>query len=73
MASASDRSAARLWRDRRFTTYWAGDAVSMLGDRISELALPLIAVTMLHADPAQVGLLVAAVWTPNLLSVVVGA
>lgn len=64
---------ARLWRERRFATYWAGDAVSTFGDRISELALPLIAVTMLHASPIEVGLLVAAVWAPNLLSVVVGA
>ena len=63
----------RLWRDQRFTTYWAGDAVSTMGDRISELALPLIAVSMLQASAIQVGLLVAAVWAPNLLSVVVGA
>lgn len=67
------REPARLWRDRRFATYWAGDAVSTFGDRISELALPLIAVTMLHASPIEVGLLVAAVWAPNLLSVIVGA
>lgn len=73
MTTHSDRPSARLWRDRRFSTYWVGDAVSTLGDRISELALPLIAVTMLQAGPAEVGLLVAAVWAPNLLSVVVGA
>lgn len=73
MASTPGRPPARLWRDRRFTTYWAGDAISALGDRISELALPLIAVTTLHSSPAEVGLLVAAVWAPNLLSVVVGA
>ncbi len=62
-----------LWRDRRFATYWFGQGVSQLGDRISELALPLIAVTMLAATPSQVGLLTAAIWAPNLLSVVVGA
>jgi len=63
----------RLWRDHRFTTYWAGQSVSELGDRVSELALPLIAVTMLQASPTAVGLLTAAVWAPNLLSLVVGA
>lgn len=68
-----DSSPGRLWRDRRFATYWAGDAVSTIGDRISELALPLIAVTMLQASSLEVGLLVSAVWAPNLLSVVVGA
>ena len=62
-----------LWRDHRFTTYWAGQSVSQLGDRVSELALPLIAVTMLQASPTAVGLLTAAVWAPNLLSLVVGA
>jgi len=62
-----------LWRDRRFVTYWSGQTVSQLGDRVSELALPLIAVTTLHASPAEVGVLTAAIWAPNLLSVVVGA
>jgi MFS family permease len=62
-----------LWRDRRFATYWSGQTVSQLGDRVSELALPLIAVTTLHASPAQVGVLTAAIWAPNLLSLVVGA
>ena len=62
-----------LWRDRRFATYWFGQGVSQLGDRVSELALPLMAVTMLAATPGQVGLLTAAIWAPNLLSVVVGA
>ncbi|MFC4068416.1 MFS transporter [Actinoplanes subglobosus] len=64
--------AASLWRNRRFTAFWAGETVSHFGDRISELALPLIAVTMLAATPAEVGLLTAAIWAPSLLSVLVG-
>ncbi len=62
-----------LWRDRRFATYWAGQGVSQLGDRVSELALPLIAVTTLQASPTAVGLLTAAVWAPHLLALFVGA
>lgn len=62
-----------LWRDRRFATYWTGQAISQLGDRVSELALPLIAVTMLHATSTEVGVLTAAVWAPNLLSMLTGA
>lgn len=62
-----------LWRQRQFRTYWAGGAVSEVGDRVSELALPLIAITLLGAGPTTVGLLVATVWTPNLVSVFVGA
>lgn len=59
-------------RDRRFAAYFAGDAVSQLGDRVSELAIPLIAITMLQADAVTVGLLTAALWAPNLLSLLVG-
>jgi MFS family permease len=46
--------------------------VSEFGDRISELALPLIAVTLLDASPSQVGFLTAAVWLPNLASLFIG-
>jgi MFS family permease len=63
---------APLWRDRRFATYWAGQGISQFGDRITELAVPLIAVTSLHAGASTVGLLTAAVWAPNLLSLLVG-
>jgi predicted MFS family arabinose efflux permease len=73
MASNAARPSRALWRDRRFATYWAGQTVSEVGDRVSELAIPLIAVTMLHASPGAVGLLTAAVWMPHLISLVVGA
>lgn len=61
-----------LWRDREFRTFWSAQTVSEFGDRITELALPLIAVTLLDATPSEVGLLTAAVWVPNLVSLVVG-
>lgn len=63
----------RLWRDRRFARYWTGQGVSQFGDRITELALPLIAVTALHADAPTVGALTAAVWAPNLVSLLIGS
>ena len=63
----------KLYRDRRFATYWTGQAVSELGDRISELALPLIAITTLGASSIEVGVLTAAVWAPQLLSLFMGA
>lgn len=64
--------AGSLWRDRRFRTFWSAQGVSEFGDRISELALPLIAVTLLNASPSQVGFLTAAVWLPNLASLFIG-
>jgi MFS family permease len=59
--------------NRRFASFWAGETISQFGDRISELALPLIAVVALAATPTEVGLLTAAVWAPNLLSLLVGS
>ncbi|MEU4475504.1 MFS transporter [Micromonospora sp. NPDC023888] len=62
-----------LHRDRRFRTFWIGQTVSDFGDRISELALPLIAVTLLAATPVQVSVLTASIWLPNLLGLFLGA
>ncbi|MCL2734957.1 MAG: MFS transporter [Actinomycetia bacterium] len=62
-----------LWRDRRFLRFWSAQTVSQFGDRISELALPLIAVTTLHASAGQVAWLTALMWTPNLAAIVLGA
>jgi MFS family permease len=64
---------SRLCRDRWFVTYWSGQAVSELGDRVAELAIPLIAITVLDATSIEVGVLTAAVWAPQLLSLFVGA
>jgi MFS family permease len=61
-----------LWRDRRFAAFWTSYTVSQVGDRVTELALPLIAVVVLDATPSQVGLLTAAVWLPNLIAMFVG-
>jgi MFS family permease len=62
-----------LWRDSRFRTFWIGDTISQFGDRIGELALPFIAVTMLGAGATETGILTAAIWLPNLLAVLIGA
>jgi MFS family permease len=59
--------------DRRFRIFWLGQTVSQFGDRISELALPLIAVALLHADARQAALLTALIWLPNTVAPVVGA
>ncbi|MFJ1705121.1 MFS transporter [Kitasatospora sp. NPDC088346] len=56
-----------LLRDGLFRRYWAGQSVSALGDQVTLLVVPLIAVTALHADAAQMGYLAAAGWLPYLL------
>jgi MFS family permease len=69
----SDATPQSLWRDRRFIRFWSGQTVSQFGDRITELALPLIAVTTLHASANKVAWLTALIWTPNLIAIVLGA
>lgn len=56
-----------LLRDVAFRRYWTGQAVSGLGDRVTSIAIPLIAVITVHASAAQMGYLAAALWLPNLL------
>jgi MFS family permease len=60
-------------RDRGFLQLWLGQSISQFGDRISELALPLIAVGILHASVTEVSLLTALIWGPNLLAILLGA
>jgi MFS family permease len=56
-----------LLRDRVFRRYWSASTVSMFGDQISGVALPLAAVLVLHAGAAQMGYLTALEWLPSLL------
>ncbi len=56
-----------LLRDRVFRRYWSASAVSMFGDQVSGVALPLAAVLALHAGAAQMGYLTALEWLPSLL------
>src|SRR5438445_8332834 len=57
-SAARKRWGALQYRDFRF--FWAARAISVAGDRISVLALPTVAILILSASPAQVGLLNAA-------------
>jgi MFS family permease len=58
----------RLLRDNEnFRRFYTGQAVSLLGDQISAIALPLTAVLALHAGAVQMGALTTAYLLPNLL------
>ena len=57
----------RLLRGRDFRSFWLGQSISLLGDQISYIALPLVAVLVLDAGPAQMGYLGAAALMPHLL------
>ncbi|MEU4334953.1 MFS transporter [Micromonospora lupini] len=48
---------ASLWRHRDFLLLWSGRTLSEVGDAVSMLAIPLLAVTVLDASAVQVGIL----------------
>jgi MFS family permease len=56
-----------LRRHPAFRNLWLGQTISVFGDQVSLLALPLVAVLTLDAGPLAVGVLAAAGWTPHLV------
>lgn len=50
-----------------FRRYWGAHSISLFGDQVSMLALPLVAVLVLDADAAEMGYLTALGLAPNLL------
>ncbi|MFF1505960.1 MFS transporter [Streptomyces sp. NPDC058326] len=56
-----------LLRERSFRRYWTGQTISLAGDQISLMAIPLAAVLVLGADAAAMGWLKAAELLPALL------
>jgi MFS family permease len=48
-----------LWRHRDFGHLWAAETVSQVGTQITLVALPVLAVTILHATPFEMGVLTA--------------
>ena len=50
-----------------FRRFWIGQSVSMLGDQVTIIALPLTAVLVLDVTPAEMGYLTAAELLPNLI------
>ena len=63
----SDSTPRSLWRDRDFRLFWIGQSISSLGDEVSRLALPLIAVLTLSATATQMGFITALGYLPFLL------
>jgi len=62
-----EQSPASLWRNRAFTRLWAAQILSRAGTEITRIALPLTAVLVIGATPAQMGMLSVAGSLPNLL------
>jgi MFS family permease len=65
-AAAADPEPPPLLRQPEFLKLWAAQSISQLGDQVTLLALPLVAVLTLDASAAQMGFLVAAELLPHL-------
>jgi hypothetical protein len=59
--------AGRLWRQPEFLKLWIGNSISSVGSQVTVLALPLAAVLIFNAGPAETGMLTAAGVAPNVL------
>jgi MFS family permease len=51
------RPAGGLWDNADFVRLWTGQSISEFGSQVSQLAIPLLAATGLHASPLQFSLL----------------
>jgi MFS family permease len=66
-STAPRRLVPALLRDTVFRRYWSASTVSMVGDQVTTVAVPLTAVLSLHAGAAAMGYLTALEWLPSLL------
>ncbi len=64
MAATRERS---VFRNRDFVHLWSAESVSQLGSQVSLIALPLVAITVLHATTFEVGALEAVQFSPFVL------
>jgi predicted MFS family arabinose efflux permease len=61
------RARGQLWSNHDFLWLWAGQTASQAGSQVSELALPLTGILVLHATPGALGVLTAAQFAPSLI------
>jgi MFS family permease len=56
-----------LWRHGDFLKFWAAQAISAVGSRITRTALPILAVLTIHASAQQVAILSALSMAPGVV------
>jgi len=61
------KSSTDLWQHRDFTKFWAGQTISVFGDNVALIAIPLAATVSLNASVSQMGILTAASRLPWLI------
>ena len=65
--NAPARRRGGLWRQRDFGLFWCGESISEVGNSVTIVVVPLVAIDTLHASTFIVTLLTAMVWLPWLL------
>lgn len=66
-ATATSGRRRGLHHHREFRLFWAGQSVSLVGSAVSFVALPLVALVVLHVDAVAMGVLTAVERLPPLL------
>ena len=61
------RFASPLLREPDFRHFWFGQTISVFGDQVTQLGVPLVAVLVLGADATEMGTLLAVGLLPHLL------
>jgi MFS family permease len=56
-----------LWRQRNFALFWTGESISEVGNSVTIVVIPLVAIETLHTSTFIVTLLTAMVWLPWLI------
>lgn len=63
---------AGLWANHDFLKLWGGQSLSLIGTQVTIVAMPLVAVQLLHATAGQMGLLGALARAPFVLFLFAG-
>ena len=66
-ARSREEAPQPLTRQPLFVRFWIGQSISVFGDQISALAIPLTAILALDASALEVGILASLTWLPHLL------
>jgi predicted MFS family arabinose efflux permease len=56
-----------LWRQRNFALFWTGESISEVGNSVTIVVIPLVAIDTLHTSTFVVTLLNAMAWLPWLI------
>ena len=67
LGAGHDLPRRSLWRHRDFLKLWSAQTVSQLGDEVTQLALPFVAVLTLEVTPFELGLLATLQFLPFIL------